>query len=91
MSATFQNPVDDEMMKHMAEFFGQPVATDRKIFLYDELPDPLVGGKVAELAKKDEQPLTVEINDPGEIKTLSDGTKYRVTQKGWQKIVTIID
>jgi len=42
--------------------------------------------KIANAAK---QPVSIELNDLGEVKTMQDGTKYEVTPNGWKRIKEI--
>jgi len=49
-------------------------------------PPKLEHKKMGDLARAAKQPVTVELNEEGEIKEMSDGTKYRVTSQGWKKI-----
>jgi hypothetical protein len=42
--------------------------------------------KMTALANAAKQPVTIEFNEEGEVKEMSDGTKYRVTPNGWVKI-----
>jgi hypothetical protein len=61
-----------------------PIAHDEKTFLFDGLK--IDQKKMKEIANKAGQPLTAEINGDGDIKTMSDGTKYQCTNKGWVKV-----
>lgn len=85
MSMSFVNPVSAELAAKIAEEFGQPVATDRKTFLFNRF-DAINSKLMKEIANEAKQPVTVEMNGEGEIKTMSDGTQYRVTPQGWKKI-----
>jgi len=85
MSINFKNDVNDETIKLLKDAFGEPLANDRRTFLFDrlnEIKQPIMK-KVANAAK---QPATVEIHGHGDIKVLSDGTRYFVTPQGWRKI-----
>lgn len=93
MSINFNHPVGPEEENMLKKMFGEPVASDRKTFLYDDMESRfrqqlMQGRKMTELANKAKQPVAVELNKEGEIKTLSDGTQYRVTPKGWRKVGT---
>ena len=85
MSVNFQDEVSPEAIKRMAEVFGEPVATDKRLFLYDQMRE-IEQSRMKELANMTKQPVTVEMNAPGEIKTMSDGTKYEVTEHGWKRV-----
>ena len=86
MSITFDGKPNKEALAAMKAFFGQPVAADEKTFLFDNLP-PLEGRQLSKIANKAGQTVTVGLHGEGEIKTLSDGTQYKVTPQGWRKIV----
>lgn len=85
MSINFNEPVGPETENMLKKLFGDPVASDAKTFLYDKQL-VLEQKRMTELANKAKQPVSVELNSEGEIKTLSDGTQYRVTPKGWRKV-----
>jgi len=85
MSMNFQNPVSEELAAKITEEFGQPVATDRKTFLFDQMKQ-IDQRLMKQIANEAKQPVSVEVNGEGDIKTMSDGTQYRVTPQGWQKL-----
>ena len=85
MSISFNKPVGPEAISMIKKLFGDPVASDAKTFLYDKHLI-LEQKRMTELANKAKQPVTVELNSEGEIKTMSDGTQYQVTPKGWRKV-----
>jgi len=85
MSMNFTNPVSEEMAARIAEEFGQPVVTDRKTFLFDNMKQ-IEGRLMKQIANEAKQPVTVEMHGEGEIKTMSDGTRYQVTPQGWKKL-----
>ena len=87
MSINFQDPTSAHVQRMMAEAFGKAVATDGKTFLYDELPDPMERSKMAAIAREAAQPLSTELNIIGDIKTMEDGTQWRLTPTGWHKIM----
>lgn len=85
MSMNFDQPVNDEALAKIKELFGEPIASDRKTILFDHLirlrqQDMKI---VATLAQ---QPARIELHGEGEIKTMSDGTRYQVTSQGWRKL-----
>ena len=85
MSMSFDNPVNADAMKKIREAFGEAAASDEKTFLFDKMPaiDSRVMKEIANTAK---QPATIGLHGEGEIVTMSDGTKYRATPQGWQKV-----
>jgi len=85
MSINFNEPIGPEASSMLRELFGKPVAEDGKTFLFEELA-PMHQRKMPELANKAGQPVDVELNSVGEIKTMRDGTRYQVTPKGWRKL-----
>lgn len=85
MAMQFDRPVNDEAMSKIVEAFGQPVATDRKTFLFDNM-GTIQQRLMSDIAKAAKQPATVEMAGEGEIKVMSDGTRYHVTPTGWKKI-----
>ena len=89
MSITFDDPPNKDARAAMKAFFGQPVAADEKTFLFDDLP-PLEGRQLSKIANKAGQTMTVGLHGEGEIKTLSDGTQYKVTSRGWRKIMLLL-
>ena len=85
MSMQFEEPVNDETIKKIREAFGDAVAHDRKTFLFDSMPT-IRSDKMTEIANSAKQPAVIELHGEGEIKTMADGTQYRVTPKGWVKV-----
>lgn len=86
MSMNFQDPVNNEALAKIKEVFGDKVvAHDSKTFLLEKV-DALNQQLMKGIANAAKQPATVELNTEGDIKTMSDGTRYRVTPTGWQKI-----
>ena len=85
MSMSFDNPLTEEQQKIRDEFLGDSmVAGDEKTALFEHFN--LQREEMSKLANAVEQPVTVEINDIGDTKTMSDGTKYHLTKQGWRKI-----
>ena len=68
----------------MVKEFTNAVAVDERHALFDA--SAIQQKKMTELANKLEQPVTVELHGDGEIKTMADGTRYRVTPRGWKKL-----
>jgi hypothetical protein len=81
VSINFQEPVNNEALAKLAEAFGQPVATDKKTFLYDRISaiDQRIMKEIANTAK---QPAAVELNENGSVKIV-DGVRWRLTTAGW--------
>lgn len=87
MSINFQDPTSAEVQRMIGEAFGKAVATDSKTFLFDALPDPMERSKMAAIAREAAQPMSTELNAIGDIKTMEDGTQWRLTPAGWHKIL----
>lgn len=85
MSMNFDEPVNDAALAKIIDTFGKPVATDRKTFLFDRI-GTIEQRLMKEIANTAKQPATIEMNGEGDIKTMSDGSQYRVTPQGWQKL-----
>ncbi len=88
MSMSFDTPLTNEQSELLNKFLDTKkiavVAQDDRNVLFDTFSAQR--NEMSKLANDLGQPVTVEINNPGEIKTMSDGTKYRVTPQGWKKI-----
>lgn len=84
MSLNFQEDVNEEAQKKIKALFGDAVACDQRTFLYNRIAS-LERRQMTEIANAAGQPAVVEVNKIGETKTLSDGTEYEVTEKGWKK------
>jgi hypothetical protein len=86
MSMNFQDPVNNEAFAKIFEEFGDKiVANDRKTFLLEKV-EALNQAQMKAIANAAKQPATVEMHGEGDVKVMSDGTMYRVTPQGWQKI-----
>ena len=84
MSINFNREVDDDVLEEMKRAFGKDTPMDRKTALIDTtVVDQKEMKKLAHMAN---QPVSVELHEEGEIKTLADGTRYQVTERGWRKI-----
>jgi len=85
MSINFNDPMNDEAKQMMKDTFGDQIAyMDSKTALIDRME--IMQSEMSKLANVAEQVVTVELNEPGEIKTMADGTQYRVTPQGWRKV-----
>jgi hypothetical protein len=86
MAMSFSNPVNDAALAKIAEEFGDKIVThDRKTFLLDKV-EFLNQQVMKEIANTAKQPATVELCGEGDIRVMSDGTRYRVTPDGWKKV-----
>lgn len=85
MSINFERDVSDSTIEKIRECFGDPVAWDRKQFLFNNMRE-IRQSEMREVAKTARQPATVEIHGDGEIKTMADGTRYEVTPNGWRRL-----
>lgn len=90
MSMNFNDPMNDEALEMFRQMVDagdlpQPVAMDDRRALFNDALK-MEQKKMGDLARAAKQPITVELNEEGEIKEMSDGTKYRVTSRGWVKI-----
>ena len=90
MSINFNDPMNSEVMAKLQELFKngtlpEPVAMDERRALFNDDPR-LQQRTMIELANAAKQPVMFELNEEDEIKEMSDGTKYRVTPKGWKKM-----
>lgn len=78
--------MNDETSEMIAEKFkGAVAALDDKTALINGLVD-IKQKDMKEIANTAKQPVSVEMHGDGEIKTLSDGTRYQVTNQGWRKL-----
>ena len=90
MSINFEHPMNSVALEKLRELITDgsipnPVAQDEFRALFNDKLE-LQQRKMTQLANAAKQPVTVELNEEGDIKEMSDGTKYRVTPKGWIKI-----
>lgn len=85
MSIQFDDPVNEETRQRIREAFGEAVASDEKTFLFDNMRE-IHQKTMKEIANTAKQPATVGLHRQGEIVTLSDGSRYEVTPRGWRRI-----
>lgn len=85
MSITFDHKINSEAFAKLRNAFGEPAAQDGRTFLFDEMRE-IKRSTMSEIAKAAEQPATVELHDKGDIKVMSDGTRYQVTAQGWRRL-----
>lgn len=79
-----ERPLDPKTSKKLREMFPDMVAEDECNHLV-EVGEEIPAAKLKELANEAKQPITLSLMKPGETTTLSDGTVYEVTPKGWVK------
>jgi len=85
MSIDFNEPMSNAALARMREMFpGGFIAADEKTALIE--PAELTSEQMKELANLAGQPATLNLHGQGEIKTMADGTQYKVTPKGWVKM-----
>ena len=85
MSINFEDPMNDEARDKLKEIFSDKlVAMDEYTALVNQ--KEFVQQSMKELANRAKQPVEVEINNEGEIKVMSDGTRYQCTPRGWKKL-----
>jgi len=86
MSMNFNQDLNPEAVSMIEEMYGDKVAAiDDRTVLLDSFVEAS-RHQMTELANTAKQPVVIEINEPNEIKTMQDGTKYKVTPSGWVKI-----
>lgn len=89
MSMSFQNDLSEQLQSFIRELFEDQTAV--KIAAIDHknvlLQGELLQSKMKQVANELNEPVSVELNDIGEIKTMSDGSRYQVTKTGWKKLV----
>lgn len=91
MSINFEDPMNEKSSEFIRKVFVDAdlkknliAAMDDKTVLVNDLQ--IKQKEMGELARLAKQTVTVEVNDETDIKTMSDGTKYRCTPRGWIKL-----
>ena len=84
MSVKLSRPMNQDQMQAMSELL-EPVFADESNMLFDRLEVNSQGFRKA--ANELGQVIEVELNDIEDIKTMADGSRYRVTDSGWEKLV----
>ncbi len=85
MSMHFDDALNEHAQKTLEALFGDKIiARDDHDVLLDKI-DVLLQAEMRELANVASQPVTVELHDIGEHKTVA-GTEYVVTPDGWRKV-----
>ena len=87
-SINFQEPYSEETRKMLEEAFGKAAGFDPRTMLFNHDQMQSIDTQVMKaVANQEKQPVDVSLHAPGEIKTMSDGTKYQVDDKGsWRRI-----
>lgn len=80
----FDKPMNDNARKMIEEMFGPGVPIDEVTALIKF--DYIDGQKMKKIANTAKQPVTISMVGEGEVKTLSDGSQYQVTNRGWIKL-----
>ncbi len=85
MSIQFDEPLNSEQQKVMNNIlYPHVITSDERQALLDTTV--IQQTQMRELARKMHQVVVVEVDELGEIKTMSDGTKYQATKEGWVKL-----
>lgn len=84
MSINFNEPVNEETSSFIKKMMDVQV-DDKKTFL-TAFDGPIQGALMKEIANKAGQPITLKIHNVGDVKTMADGTRYRVTSDGWERL-----
>lgn len=85
MSISTQSPMNPEFLKKLEELQGKPAVSDATTALYDQLC-AMTSKQGGDLARAQGEPVSVELNEIGDIRTLADGSRYQVTPHGWKKL-----
>lgn len=85
MSVNFTLPVGKSVKDMLREALGEPVAADDTTFLHDRLK-PLDQRVMSQIAREANQPVSVEMNDIGDIKVIQ-GVQWRLETTGWVRLV----
>jgi len=86
MSMNFDDKINPEASALIAKYFGDKAdqVDDRTVLL--DTVNLFNQKNMKEIANAAGQPVVVELHGEGDIKTLSDGTRYRVTRRGWVRL-----
>jgi len=84
MSINFENPMNDETRRLAETMFKGLVAMDEKTILINDCT--LFQPDFKKLVNASGQIVEVEMHDKGDIKKMSDGTRYQMTIFGWKKL-----
>jgi len=91
MSMNFEDDMNEETRELLKETFGDSIkAMDSRNVLLEsmegELKKMFSQEEMKKVANTAKQPVSVELNGLGDIKTMSDGTEYALTKQGWRKL-----
>lgn len=85
MSMNFKDDIDDHTRSMIDEFFkDKVVAKDNRQVLFNDLL--LEKKKIEQIEKSAKQDSNAKYDQLGTIKTLSDGSRYKLKNSGWLKI-----
>lgn len=79
----FQNELTPAQREIVEALAGLPEADDGKKFLFNR---KIGHRRVAKIAREVGEAVTAQVVGEGRIETLSDGTRYEVTARGWKKL-----
>lgn len=79
----FQNELTPAQREIVEALAGLPEAADGKKFLFNR---KIGDRRVAKIAREVGEAVTAQVVGEGRIETLSDGTRYEVTARGWKKL-----
>jgi phage gp36-like protein len=90
MSINFKEEMNEETLEVFKKMIdvgsiSNPVVQDKCKALFDDITK-VHKEEMKILEKIADQSISIEINEEGEIKEMSDGTKYLVTPNGWKRI-----
>lgn len=74
-----------ELLNRLKDLQGEPVASDARHALYDELK-PMTGHDGSILARAQGEPVTVTLLNLDEIVTFDDGRQFQATESGWRRV-----
>ena len=83
MSMNFKEDLTEEHQKKIREMFDTVAVDERTALFNDKVIDQK---RMKTIANETNQVVEVELHGEGDIKTMSDGTQYEVTPRGWKKI-----
>ena len=83
MSIQFERPITEGQQDMVRKLLKTDLVDD-KTALFDAMT--VHQQDMKKLANETKQVVSVELNSPGDIKTMSDGTQYKATPQGWVKI-----
>lgn len=85
MSMQFDKPISEDQQKFIKELMGDSLnVIDQERALFNA--NQFFQTDMKDIANEINQVVTLELNEPGEIKVMGDGTRYECTPKGWIKL-----